>query len=95
MGEFGCCWWLAVGGSWLLVELVAVGGSWRRLVVGNLRLRGFGSWRPAVCSVWRPFAAGGWWRLVLFGRRLVAVVSLRRLAVCGWWSLRAVLKGCP
>ena len=64
---------------WLV--LVAVGGGWRRLVVGDWWLVAVGSgWRLAVGRRWRLAAVGGWRRLAVGG---------------GWWSLGAVLKTGP
>ena len=69
-------------GGW---RLMAVGGGWWRLMAVG------GGW-------WRLVAVGGWWRLAAGGRWRLAVGVRWRLAVGGswhWWSLGAVLKGCP
>ena len=62
-------------------QLVAVGGGWRRLVVGDWWLVAVScSWRLAVGRRRWQLAAVGGWRLVTVG---------------DWWSLGVVLKGGP
>ena len=61
-------WWRWAIGGW---RLVAVGGSWWRLAVGD-------DWRLAVDG-WRRLVVGGWWQLVAvggpLGRSLTAVLK--------------------
>ena len=58
------CWRLAVG-DW---RLVAVGGGWWWLVVGDWWLMAVGSgWRLAVGGGWRLAAVGGWRLMVPWG----------------------------
>ena len=61
---------LCVGGGWLAVgdwRLVAVGGGWRRLVLGDWWLMAVavvGGWRWVVAGGWRLVAVGGWQLMV-------------------------------
>ena len=50
---------------------MAVGGGWRRLVVGDWWLMAIGSgWRLAVGRRWRLAAVGGWQLVAVGGWRL-------------------------
>ena len=61
-------------GAALVWRLVAVGGGWRRLVLGDRWLVAVGSgWQLAVGRRWRLAAVGGWRLVAVGGWRLVAV----------------------
>ena len=64
----------------IIEQWLAVGGGWWLVALGSRRL-------VAVGGGWRLVAVGDWWQLV--------VGDGWWLPVGGWWSLGAVLKGCP